>query len=67
MRIDIIFLIDDFLELPVYDVGASGDTQYRKNHDQNAFSMQPAIQIQPDEKTETNAAGHGQPDLHDNG
>jgi hypothetical protein len=53
--------------LPVYDIPPPHHTQDGEYHRYDPFGMQPSIDIQPDEKTETNASGHGQPDLHDNG
>jgi hypothetical protein len=44
---------------------AADDAQYRENGDKDAFRIQPPVQVQSDQKTKNNTAGHGQTGLHD--
>jgi len=58
---------EGFENLPVHNVAAADNTEYRENGDEYAPSLQPAVDGQADEKAETDATRHGQADLKDDG
>lgn len=57
------FSLGDLENLSVDHVGAAKDAKNCHDRDEDPAGSQPAIQIETDEKTETNAAGHGEADL----
>jgi hypothetical protein len=65
--IRLVFRICDFKDLSVADVGATGDAEKNENCGEYPFKSQPFIQVIPHKETKNDAAGHGQPQLHDNG
>ena len=53
--------------LSIADIGATGDAEENENRGEYSPKSQPFIQIVPYKETKDDAAGHGQPQLHDNG
>jgi hypothetical protein len=61
------FSLGNLKDLSVDHVGATEDAEKRQYRDENAAGAHPAIQVKTDKKTETNAAGHGEADLQNDG
>ena len=61
------FSLGDFENLPIDHVGAAEDAAKRHYRHEDSACAHPAIQVETDEKTETNAAGHGEADLQNDG
>lgn len=57
------FYLGDLKNLPVDHIGAAQNAKEGHYRDEDSAGSHPAIQIETDEKTETNAAGHGEADL----
>jgi hypothetical protein len=62
-----LFVFHDLEYLTVYDVGAADDSQNGENRDEDAPQPKPFVDVESDEKTEADAPGHGEADLHDDG
>jgi hypothetical protein len=56
-----------FNYLTVGNIGAADDSQDGEDRNENAFQFKPPVDVEPDEKAETDATGHGKADLHDDG
>jgi hypothetical protein len=61
------FSLGNLENLPVDHVGAAKYAAKRQHRNEDASGSHPAIQIKTDEKTETNASGHGKADLKNDG
>ena len=57
------FFLGDLENLTIDHVCAAKDTENGHDRNEDSTGSHPAIQIETDEKTETNAAGHGETDL----
>jgi hypothetical protein len=57
------FFLGDLEDLSIDHVGAAKDAEKRHDRDENSPGSHPAIQIETDEKTETNTSGHREADL----
>jgi len=57
------FSLGDLQNLSVDHVGAAEHTAERHYRNEDSAGSHPAIQMETDEETETNAAGHGEADL----
>jgi hypothetical protein len=59
--------LGDLKNLPVDHIGAAQNAEDGHYRNEDSAGSHPAIQIETDEKTETNAAGHGEADLQNDG
>jgi hypothetical protein len=62
-----VFSLSDLKNLPVDHVGAADNAAKRHDGNEDSAGAHPAIQLETDEKTETNATGHGEADLKNDG
>jgi hypothetical protein len=62
-----VFSLSDLENLPVDHVGAAENAAKRHYGNEDSAGAHPAIQVETDEKTETNATGHGEADLKNDG
>ena len=56
-------IFGDVDNLTINRNAAADDSQHNEDYDEKSLCTQPLVQVKSDEKTENNAAGHGQADL----
>jgi hypothetical protein len=62
----VILILDNLKDLPVSDVCAADNAEYRKKGYKDTADTQPLINIQADKKTKADAPDHRQAQLHHN-